>query len=90
LGIIYSSFKSRLGLQKFQETPLTIFLPAFQFPAEHWKQCDSDINALKTKYDLGISEIHTGWVNDVGRHLYLILVVYLFAYGAIADESLSI
>lgn len=46
------------------EDPATkhFVLSGVAIPAESWKQTDADITAIKTRFGLDRSEIHTGWM----------------------------
>lgn len=37
-------------------------LVGLSIPVWHWKTCESEINAVKNRYDLNDAEIHTGWI----------------------------
>ena len=37
-------------------------LAGLSIPVQYWKNCDRDVEAIKQKYSLGITEIHVGWI----------------------------
>lgn len=37
-------------------------LAGLSIPIKYWKTCENEINAIKTRYSLESTEIHTGWI----------------------------
>ncbi len=50
------------GTSSIPGTTSHFVLAGLVIPVEKWKSCQNEINSIKSKYDLGTAEIHTGWI----------------------------
>lgn len=60
--IMYFCYIDESGTPEVPGTTSHYVLVGLAIPVEKWRICERDINQIKQKYNLGDSEIHTGWI----------------------------
>ena len=59
---MYLCYIDESGTSQIPGTSSHYILAGLTIPIEKWKQFENDICAIKKKYDLMDSEIHTAWI----------------------------
>ena len=60
--MVYFCYLDESGTPDIPGNTSHYVLSGLAIPINKWKYCDSKINKLKTKFDLGPCEVHTAWI----------------------------